>query len=93
MDREQGTEGCGQASKEKIGKRKLMRKGKFQCVKCQSNQYSTGETRVTGGFWSKIFDVQNRKFITVSCQKCGYTEFYEQVRGRSLENIFDFLSN
>ncbi|WP_446899808.1 zinc ribbon domain-containing protein [Clostridium sp. LBM24168] len=33
--------------------------------------------QATGGNFAKIFDVQNKKFITVSCKRCGYTELYK----------------
>jgi predicted nucleic-acid-binding Zn-ribbon protein len=51
----------------------------------------TDEFRATGGFFAKMFDVQNKRFMTVSCNQCGYTEIY---RGNSstLDNIFDFFA-
>ena len=38
----------------------------------------------------KIFDVQNKKFITISCTRCGYTELY---RGKTDDgwDVLDFL--
>ena len=41
---------------------------------------------------AKIFDVQNKKFITVSCTKCGYTELYRQDTSTGM-NVLDFLMN
>ncbi len=71
-----------------------MNRNRFTCAKCQSRQYNSGEARTTGGFWSKIFNIQNRKFITISCQKCGFTEFYDQKGATStVENILDLLTN
>jgi len=32
----------------------------FICPKCGNTTYETGEIRTTGGFLSKIFDVQNK---------------------------------
>ena len=63
----------------------------FVCIKCQCTEYVTDEFRATGGFFAKMFDVQNKRFTTVSCNQCGYTEIY---RGDSstLGNIFDFLA-
>ena len=69
-----------------------MRQTRYTCPKCQHRQYESGEARTTGGFWSKIFDIQNRKFITISCKKCGYTEFYTK-KGNTAENIFDLFTN
>ena len=62
----------------------------FLCAKCGSSHYELGEIRTTGK-WSRFFDVQNKKFTTVSCGQCGFTEIY---RGDSstLGNVFDFLS-
>jgi predicted nucleic-acid-binding Zn-ribbon protein len=50
----------------------------------------TDEFRATGGNFAKFFDVQNKKFTTVSCGECGYTELY---RGdtNTLGNVFDFF--
>jgi predicted nucleic-acid-binding Zn-ribbon protein len=63
----------------------------FVCIKCQCTEYVTDEFRATGGFFAKMFDVQNKRFMTVSCNQCGYTEIY---RGNSstLGNIFDFFA-
>ncbi len=68
-----------------------MAKG-YVCVKCGHNEYKTGEIRTTGGFWSKIFDVQTKRFTTITCKRCGYTELYAR-NSSTLGNIFDFLTN
>jgi len=70
-----------------------MKTSRFTCVKCGGRQYAEGEIRTTGGFWSKIFNVQNRKFVTISCAKCGYTDFYNKEKGSTAENILDALTN
>ncbi len=31
------------------------------CPKCNHKEYEVGEIRVTGSFWTKIFNVQNKK--------------------------------
>ena len=46
----------------------------FSCVKCGSVECETGEFRAMGGNLAKFFDVQNKKFSTVSCRRCGSTE-------------------
>ncbi len=38
----------------------------------------------------KLFDIQNKKFITISCEKCGYTEIYRAETSTGA-NILDFL--
>lgn len=67
----------------------------MQCQKCDTNRFEYGEMRATGGFWSKIFDVQGLKFKSVICRKCGYTEFYKDASSKNkslLGNIFDFFT-
>lgn len=64
----------------------------YQCPKCQNDQYETDEISTTGGGLSKIFDVQNKKFTTVTCTECRYTELY-QADSSTLGNILDFFTN
>ncbi len=64
----------------------------YICPKCKNNQYDVGEIRTTGGILSKIFDVQNKKFTSVTCSRCKYTEFYK-ADSSTLGNIFDFFTN
>lgn len=63
----------------------------WECPKCGNNQYSTSELRATGGFLSKLFDVQTEKFKTVSCDQCGFTEMYKRTTG-TLSNVVDFFA-
>jgi predicted nucleic-acid-binding Zn-ribbon protein len=42
--------------------------------------------RATGGFWTKIFDIQSEHFTTVTCQRCHYTEFF-RTDSSTLENV------
>ncbi len=63
----------------------------YQCPKCQCRDYETGEFRATGGFLTKIFDVQSRRYSTVTCENCKYTEIY-QTDSSMLGNIFDLFT-
>ncbi|PIZ95701.1 MAG: hypothetical protein COX81_00305 [Candidatus Magasanikbacteria bacterium CG_4_10_14_0_2_um_filter_37_12] len=38
----------------------------FKCFKCGYTHCDVGELRAAGGFWSKIFNIQGRKFNTIS---------------------------
>ncbi|MBU1370946.1 MAG: zinc ribbon domain-containing protein [Bacteroidetes bacterium] len=67
-----------------------MRTLKYHCPKCGSRQYEVGEIRVTGSLLAKIFDVQNKKFSSVTCSNCTYTEFY-RVGSNNLANVFDLF--
>ena len=68
-----------------------MQHNKWSCLKCGNKDYETGEIRVSGGFWSRIFDVQNKKYSTITCSKCSYTEFYKGSVS-TLGNVFDFFT-
>ena len=62
----------------------------YACVKCNNTGYTTDEFRATGSGFARFFDVQNKKFTTVSCTQCGYTEIY---RGDTSKwgNVADFF--
>lgn len=40
----------------------------WKCCKCGNNEFEKDQFQATGGNFSKIFDVQNKKFIIVSCK-------------------------
>ncbi len=64
----------------------------YSCPKCGNSQYEVGEMRTAGGFWTKIFDIQSKRFSTVTCSRCRYTEIF-QADTSMLGNIFDFFTN
>lgn len=63
----------------------------WQCPKCQYDVFDTDQFRATGGALAKIFDVQNKKFTTVTCGRCRYTEIYRSTTS-GLGNLFDFFT-
>ena len=64
----------------------------YHCAKCGNDSYETRELRGSGGFWSKIFDVQGQRFTTVICERCRYTELFHAETNK-LGNIFDLFTN
>lgn len=62
----------------------------FKCAKCGCTEFESDQFQATGGNFAKIFDVQNKRFITVSCTRCGYTELYRSQTGTGM-NVLDFL--
>ena len=64
----------------------------YRCPKCNNRTFETDTIATTGSGWSKIFDLQNRKFTTVSCSHCGYTELYRGSKSSTIENIFDLFT-
>lgn len=64
---------------------------KYHCPKCGNSTYHVETISTTGGFWTKIFNVQHKKFSAVICTKCTYTELYK-TKSSKLENVFDFIT-
>ncbi|MDD4781600.1 MAG: zinc ribbon domain-containing protein [Tissierellia bacterium] len=67
-----------------------MDKQQYICPKCGNFNFETDQFQATGGNFAKIFDIQNKKFITISCSRCGYTELYKSTSSDGW-NILDFL--
>ena len=67
-----------------------MEQKQYVCPKCGGMHNEHDQFQATGGNFAKIFDVQNKKFITISCTQCGYTELYK-VDTSDGWNILDFL--
>ncbi len=65
---------------------------KFKCSKCANQSYDVDEFRATGSFLAKVFDVQSKKFTTVTCTRCKYTEIY-RAESSMMGNIFDFFTD
>lgn len=69
-----------------------MQHDNWQCPKCQNLEFETDQFAATGGGITKIFDVQSKKFSTVTCTRCKFTEIYK-TETSTLENVFDFFTN
>lgn len=69
-----------------------MNKLKYKCPKCGSTICEIGEIRTTGSFLTKIFNIQNKRFTTVTCSKCSYTELYSE-KSSKIGNVLDFFTN
>ena len=67
-----------------------MEKLQYVCPKCGCTQYESDQFQATGGNFAKLFDIQNKKFITIICDRCGYTELYSAETSAGM-NILDFL--
>jgi predicted nucleic-acid-binding Zn-ribbon protein len=61
-----------------------------KCPKCGGIGADVDQFQATGGNVAKILDIQNKKFTTVSCKNCGYTELY---RGdtKTVMNVLDLF--
>ena len=43
-----------------------MEKHQYICPKCGCQQYESDRLQATGGNFAKMFDIQNKKFVTIS---------------------------
>ena len=48
---------------------------KFACPKCGNTQYQLDKFQAAGSFW--FHDFLNKRFTTVTCTNCFYTEIYK----------------
>jgi len=64
----------------------------WRCPKCGNETFETDQFQATGGLFAKLFDVQNKRFSTVTCSRCKYTEIYRGTTS-TLSNVFDFFTN
>jgi uncharacterized protein len=69
-----------------------MNQKKYTCPKCGNKNYEIDEFRAVGGMFSKLFNVQNKKFTTISCTHCGYTDIFKKTTSTA-GNIVDFFFN
>ncbi|MDD2231464.1 MAG: zinc ribbon domain-containing protein [Sphaerochaetaceae bacterium] len=67
-----------------------MEKHQYVCPKCGNTHFIEDKLQATGGNFAKLFDVQNKRFVTISCTRCGYTELFRQDESVGL-NILDFF--
>jgi len=63
------------------------------CSKCVCKEYETSKMKFAGSIWIKIFNVQNKKYTSVSCSRCSFAEFYKNQASSTIENVFDFFTN
>ncbi len=67
-----------------------MEQQQYVCAKCGNQSFTEDQFQATGGTLAKFMDVQNKKFITISCSRCGYTELYKAQTSTG-SNVLDFL--
>ncbi len=66
-------------------------RAKRACPKCGGYDFEPGEAYIAGSFLAKLFDIQNRKFTSLTCTKCHYTEFYK-IPVKKIQNVLDLFT-
>ncbi len=61
---------------------------KYACPKCGSRTCITGEISTTGKFLTRILNIQYKRFASVVCTECKYTEFYN-ISQKKLGDVLD----
>ncbi len=69
-----------------------MNAAKYQCPKCGGRKAEADKIRTTGAGFTKLFNIQNRRFLAISCTQCGYTEFYREGKSSGASNVLDFIT-
>jgi hypothetical protein len=49
----------------------------YTCPKCGAKQYNISEMWTFGNKWETIFQYHYRKFTSITCKKCLYTEIFK----------------
>ncbi len=62
----------------------------YSCSKCGNHSFDQEEVQSPSEQLPKFINVQNKKFIAISCSQCGYTELYRAQTNTGM-NILDFL--
>lgn len=64
----------------------------WTCPKCQHREFETDQFAATGGGLTKFFNIQSKKYTTVTCEQCKFTEIYK-AETSTLGNVLDFFGN
>lgn len=65
-------------------------RNQWVCPKCGCSAFEQDQFQATGGAFAKAFDVQNKKFIVISCRSCGFSELYK-AKSSTVGNVVDFI--
>ena len=63
---------------------------KYVCPKCGSKTCTADEIRTASNYLTKIFNIQNRRFTSITCTECTFTEFYS-IPSKRIGDVLDFL--
>ncbi len=68
-------------------------KQNYKCPKCGNSNCVVDGMAATGKGLSRYMDIQTNRFTTISCNKCGYTEFYKDniLGGLSGGDVLDIF--
>lgn len=65
---------------------------KYVCTKCGCKTYNVGTIWASKSIIAKIFDIQGRRYTTVTCSVCQYTELYH-LPPKRLNEVLEYITN
>jgi predicted nucleic-acid-binding Zn-ribbon protein len=68
-----------------------MIKPKYRCPKCDGRTCTVDEFRAEGSIWARLFYIPNKRFTTLTCTRCSYTEMYRTKQSK-LGDVIDFIA-
>lgn len=63
----------------------------WTCPKCGNERFDVGQIRASGGGISSVLDVESKRFASVTCERCHYTEFYRSS-AKAITKVLDFFT-
>ena len=70
----------------------FMKHDQWKCIKCDNDEFEEDQIATTGSFWSKFFNIQNKKFTTITRTKYLHRNVFTESK-YSLKNLLDFFGN
>lgn len=64
----------------------------YICPKCNHNEYEQDLISTSSKGISRFFNVENKRFVAITCTNCQYTEFYK-TKASAISQIVDFFGN
>ncbi|WP_435363253.1 zinc ribbon domain-containing protein [Haloarchaeobius sp. DYHT-AS-18] len=62
------------------------------CPKCDRESVTTDLVSTTGSGLARLFDIKTRQFRVVTCEHCGYSEFYDDSQTAEADVVDTFLA-
>lgn len=69
---------------------KMTIRTKYSCPKCDNHEFEIGEVFMAGSVIAKIMNMEFRRFTSVTCTKCTFTELFKTPK-KDIQNVLDFV--